>query len=98
MAIHGEAILVEEGLAGHEVVLERAPQQPTACIVAVVRQAVAVRDQEQTHRAQECRLAEAAPAALAYEAMREAREAARHLAAALGTKGMVLQQGGPPCP
>ena len=66
MAIKGDEVLVDEGIAGHEVVLKREPQQRTDLIVAVVRQAVSVRHHDEKHIEQEFMLAQAAPEAIAY--------------------------------
>lgn len=46
VAIKRDEVLVDEGIAGHDVVIQRELQKRTDLIVAVVRQAVSVPDQD----------------------------------------------------
>src|SRR6266540_71180 len=56
VSIKGDEVLVEEGIAGHDVVIQRKLQKRTDLIVAIVRQAVSVRDQDEKHIQQELML------------------------------------------
>ena len=65
VSIKSDEVLVDEGIAGHDVVIQRELQKRTDPIVAVVRQAVSVPDQDKKHLEQELMLAQAGPEAIA---------------------------------
>jgi len=64
VAIKGDEVLVDEGIAGHAVVIQRALQQRTDLLVAVVRPAVAVRDQAEKPIEQKRMLTQSGPEAI----------------------------------
>ena len=65
VAIKRNEVLLDEGIAGEEVVIQGELQQRTYLIEAVVRQTIAISDQDQKHLEQELMLAETAPEAIA---------------------------------
>jgi fructose-specific component phosphotransferase system IIB-like protein len=98
VAIKRDEVLVDQGVACHEVVIKGALEERTNLIEAVVGQTVAISDQDEKHIEQELMLAEAAPEAIAYEAMLDESEAAGNLADPLGAQGTLFNHHAPPCP
>jgi hypothetical protein len=83
-------------MAGHEVVSAGALSQPTDCLAAVVRQALAVRPQDHNEIQHHGRGAAARPETLAYQARREESAAAGTRADPLGASRTLVKQASPP--
>jgi hypothetical protein len=98
VSIKSDEVLVDEGIAGHDVVIQRDLQKRTDLIVAVVRQAVSVPAQDKKHIEQELMLAQASPEAIAEEAMLNESAAPCNLADPLRAQGTFFHHGAPPCP
>jgi len=65
VAIKRNQVLLDEGIAGEEVVIQGELQQRTYLIEAVIGETVAISDQDEKHLEQERMLAETAPEAIA---------------------------------
>src|SRR5687768_4114643 len=65
VTIKRNEVLLDEGIAGEEVVIQGKLQQRTDFIEAVVGQSLAIRNHNEKHIEQECMLAETAPEAIA---------------------------------
>jgi hypothetical protein len=98
VTIKRNEVLLDESIAGKEVVIQGKLQQRTYLVETVVGQTVAISDQDQKHLEEKFMLAETAPEAITYEAMLDESKAAGNLADALGTQGALFNHDAPPSP
>jgi hypothetical protein len=88
MAVKSDQVFFDEPVSGRQVVVKGEAKQRADFVVAVVRQAVPVRDQDEKDIEQAFVLAQAAPEAIAQEAVLDKGEAAGDLSPAIRTQGL----------
>ena len=93
MTVKGDQVFFDEPVSGRQVVVEGEAKQRTDFVVAVVRQAVSVRDQDEKDIEQAFVLVQAAPEAIAQEAVLDEGEAAGDLSPAIRTQGLFVNHG-----
>jgi hypothetical protein len=74
-AVEGEQILIDEGIAGSDIVVDAEADQGAELIVAVVREPMAIGDQDQEHIKQALLMSEVNPEAIAQKPMFNESEA-----------------------
>lgn len=88
MAVKSDQVFFDQPVSGYQVVVEGEAKQRTEFVVAVVRQAVSVRRQDEKDIKQTLVLTQAAPEAIAQEAVLEKGEAAGDFSPAIRTEGL----------
>jgi len=93
MALKGDQVRGDEGIAGQARVVQREREECTEGVEAVVRQTLSVGPQDQKPIEQQLLVAKSTPAALTQEARLEQGEAAANGAPPVGTQGVFVNPG-----